>query len=143
MSKKQTTRRPRRPVGRRNRKLKAQGFRLPMRTAVSCVVLVCAGVFYLLLCTRVVAMGQQIRDEERELEQLRRQVAREEVRWNDMLGPRSLQAALQRHNLDMRWPEPHQVVHVRDFQLWLAGQGQPEVLTRMEGVSTAGGSRIQ
>jgi len=141
MSRTRTKRTTARSPGRRNRKLRAQGFKLPMRTAVGVVVLACAGIFYLLLCTRAEALGRQIKHEEGELEQLRRRVAGEEVRWNDMIGPRTLQASLRRHKLKMDWPRPDQVVHIRDLPLWQAGAGQLDVYGQVN--TRDGGSRFQ
>lgn len=131
-----------RSPGRKNRKLRAQGFQLPMRTAVGIVILACAGIFYLLLCTRTEALGRQIRQEEDDLAQLRRRVASEELRWNDMVGPRSLQATLRRHNLNMNWPRPDQVVHIRELPLWIAGGGHRELYTLVDN-SQDGRIRIQ
>ena len=121
-----------RSPGRRNRKLRSQGFQLPMRTAVVAVLLGSGVIFYLLVCSRNEALASQIKNEEHQLELLRRQVASEEVRWNDMIGPRSLQAALRQHNLNMRWPRPDQVVHIRDMALWESGAGETAVFSRLE-----------
>jgi len=141
MSRTRTKRSAVRSPGRRNRKLQAQGFKLPMRTAVSVVVLACAGIFYLLLCTRAEALGRQIKAEEDEVAKLRNRDAGEEVRWNEMIGPRSLQGSLKRHNLTMDWPRPEQVVHIRDLPLWQAGAGQLDVYGQVS--TRAGGSRLQ
>jgi hypothetical protein len=121
-----------RNAGRRNRKLHAEKMRMPARTAVIVVLLSTVGFFYLLFCTRTEALGQQIKSEEDALEALRRKVAGEEVRWNDMIGPRSLRAALQRHQLTMAWPRPDQVVHIRDLALWESNAGQMNVYGRLD-----------
>lgn len=121
-----------RSPGRRNRKLQSQGFQLPMRTAVFAVLLGAGLVYYLLVCSRNEALAAEIKTQEHELEQLRRRVASEEVRWNDMIGPRSLQAALRSHNLNMAWPRPDQIVHIRDMALWESGVGDTAVYTRVD-----------
>lgn len=116
----------------RNRKLQSQGFRMPMRSALIAVFLGSVGIFYLLLCSRTEALARQIKTEEHDLEQLRRRVAAEEVRWNDMIGPRSLRAALKTHNLNMNLPRHDQVVHIRDMALWESGQGTTRLIGRLD-----------
>ena len=132
MASKRNSRKKRVTVRTRNRKLQSQGFRMPMRTALIAVFLGSVGIFYLLLCSRTDALARQIKTEEHDLEQLRRRVAAEEVRWNDMIGPRSLQAALRTHNLNMSLPRHDQVIHIRDMALWESGQGTGSLIGQLD-----------
>ncbi len=120
---------------RRNRKLQAQGFLFPARVASALVVLTTFALAYLWLCGSTEALSKQIKEEERELDQLRRKVAHEEVLWNDMIGPRSLRLALRKHQLDMNWPRHDQVIHIRDMALWEANSGQLNVYGRLDASS--------
>lgn len=121
-----------RKPGSRNKVLHTQRVRLPMRWTLSLVMLVVSAVAYLLLCTRTEALGRQIKAEELEIEQLRRRVASEEVRWSEMIGPRRLEEALRKHRLVMGYPAAHQILHVRDMALWESGQGPVEMVGRLE-----------
>ncbi len=116
----------------RNRKHHAERLKLPAGTALGIVALAALGLTYLLFCTSTEAVAQQIKAEEQTLEDLRRKVAAEEVRWNDMIGPRSLRNALARHGLNMTWPRPDQTVHIRDLALWESNDGQLNVYGRLD-----------
>jgi|GEM_PF-1257262 len=132
--KKKTTRRPpsRRAPGRRNRKLQAEGLRMPATVSLGVVFLFGLALFYLWFCSRTEALSNQIRIEEANLSDLREKVAAEEVRWNDMIGPRNLREALAAHRLDMDWPRPDQVVHIRDMGLWESNSGELNVVGRLD-----------
>lgn len=130
---KPSTRSPsRRTPGRRNKKLRAEGFRMPATVSLLVVGLFGVGLFYLWFCSRTQALAEQIKIEEGQLDELRERVANEEVRWNDMVGPRRLRSALAAHKLDMDWPRPDQVVHIRDMALWEGNAGELNVVTRMD-----------
>jgi hypothetical protein len=135
-----TTRKPGRKTGRtsgrapgsRNKVLHTRRVRLPIGWTLMLAMLVVGAVAYLLLCTRTEALGRQIRAEELEIEQLRRRVASEEVRWSEMIGPRRLEEALRRHRLVMNYPAAHQIVHIRDMALWESGQGPVEMVGQLD-----------
>lgn len=128
--------------GGKNRKLHAEGFRMPATFSLLMVMVFGVGLSYLWLCSRTEALARQIKVEEQGLEDLRRQVAAEEVRWNDLVGPRNLRRALKQKNLSMKWPEPHQVVHIRDMALWESTGGELNVVSRLER-SGRGGDSVQ
>ncbi len=124
MSRKKTqSKTRRRSSSNRNRKLKAEARPLPTRSVLVCSSIVCMALAYLWLSSRTEALAQQIKVEENALTDLRRDVAAEEVRWNDMIGPRNLKLALKENNLNMDWPKPEQVLHIRDMALWESGRG--------------------
>ena len=131
MSKKRTTQRSRkrspqrRKTQSKNRKLNAEGFRMPATFSLIMVLIFGVGISYLWLCSRNEALARQIKVEEQDLEDLRRQVAAEEVRWSDLIGPRNLRRALTKHGLSMKHPDPSRVVHIRDMALWesMGGDG--------------------
>lgn len=133
MKKKTRSRKPqRRAPGKRNKKLQAEGLRMPATVSLLVVMLFSVGLFYLWFCSRTEALARQIKIEEQSLEELRRQVAGEEVRWNGFIGPRNLRATLKSHRLDMDWPQPGQVVHIRDMALWESNAGEMNVLGRLD-----------
>ena len=137
-----STRSPkRRAPGRRNKKLQAEGFRMPATVSLMVVFLFGVGLFYLWFCSRTQALAEQIKTEERQLDELREQVATEERHWNDMIGPRRLRTALAAHKLDMTWPQPEQVVHIRDMGLWEGNAGELNALGRLD--REPGESRVQ
>lgn len=128
--------------GRKNKKLHAEGFRMPATVSLFVVLFFGLGLFYLWFSSRTEALARQIKIEEQALDDLRRQVAGEEVRWNELVGPRNLQAALDAQGLKMDWPRSDQVVHIRDMALWESNAGELNVVTRLDRGSD-GGLRVQ
>lgn len=122
----------RRTPGKRNKKLQAEGFRMPATVSLLLVMVFSIGLLYLWCCSRTEALGRQIKIEEQALEDLRRQVASEEVRWNGLIGPRNLREALKSHHLNMNWPRPEQVLHIRDMALWESNAGEMNVLGSLD-----------
>lgn len=125
-----------RKPGSRNKVLHTRRVRLPMTWMVFLTMGVVSVFAYLFLCTTTERLANQIKSEEQAIEQLRRRVASEEVRWSEMVGPRRLEEALRRHGLVMNYPARHQIVHVRDMAMWESGQGTMEMvghLDRFEG----------
>lgn len=116
----------------RNRKLNADGFRMPATFSLLMVLVFGVGLSYLWLCSRTEALARQIKIEEQGLDDLRRQVAAEEVRWSELIGPRNLNRALEKHKLTMSYPEPQQVVHIRDMALWESTGGELNVVSRLD-----------
>jgi len=112
---------------------------MPATFSLLMVLVFGVGLSYLWLCSRTEALARQINLEEQGLEDLRRKVAAEEVRWNDLMGPRNLRRALKEHHLTMKWPEPHQVVHIRDMALWESTGGEINVVGRLDTSSRGGG----
>lgn len=121
-----------RKPGSRNKVLHTRRVRMPMGWTLLLAMLVVSAVAYLLMCTRTEALGRQIKAEELEIEQLRRRVASEEVRWSEMIGPRRLEEALRKHRLVMNYPAAHQIVHVRDMAMWESGQGPVDMVGQLD-----------
>ncbi len=128
--------------GRKNKKLHAEGFRMPATLSLFMVLVFGLGLFYLWFSSRTEALGRQIKIEEQSLDTLRRQVAGEEVRWNELISPRNLQAALTSQRLQMDWPRSDQVIHIRDMALWEANAGQLNVVGHLDRRDD-GGLRVQ
>lgn len=122
----------RRAPGKRNKKLQAEGLRMPATLSLLVVLLFGVGLFYLWFCSRTEALAGQIKIEEQQLDDLRRQAAAEEVRWNTLIGPHNLRSALKAHRLEMNWPRQDQVVHIRDMALWESNAGELNVLGQLE-----------
>jgi hypothetical protein len=114
---------------------------MPATVSLLVVMVFGLGLFFLWFSSRTEALGRQIKIEEQALDDLRRQVAGEEVRWNDLVGPRNLQSALASHRLTMDWPRPDQVIHIRDMVLWESNAGQLNVVGHLD--RSSGGSRVQ
>jgi hypothetical protein len=91
---------------------------MPATFSLIAVLVFGLGISYLWLCSRNEALARKIKEEEQALEDLRRQVAAEEVRWSDLIGPRNLRRSLAKHGLQMKYPDPNRVVHIRDMALW-------------------------
>ncbi len=131
-----TTRKTGRTTGRkpgsRNKVLHTRRVRLPMGWMVLLTMLVVSVFAYLFLCTTTERLANQIKAEEQEIEQLRRRVASEEVRWSEMVGPRRLEEALRKHRLVMNYPANHQIVHVRDMAMWESGQGTADMIGQLD-----------
>lgn len=122
----------RRTTGRRNRKLKTEGFRMPATLSLVLVLSFVVGGFYVWVGSKTEALAQQIKEEEQELKMLRQQVASSAARWSEMTGPRQLQNALARHNLQMNWPRADQIVQIRDMALWESNSTGMDVFTRVD-----------
>jgi len=122
----------RRTPGRRNRKLKTEGFRMPATLSLVLVMSFMVGGFYIWVGSKTEALAQQIKEEEQELKVLRQQVASAAARWSEMTGPRRLQAALAQHNLEMNWPRGDQIVQIRDMALWESNTSSLDVFTRVD-----------
>ena len=77
------------------------------------VVLVCAvGLLYVWLGCRCEFLGQDIKDLEVQIIELKEKGITEECKWARMKSPVSIEQALKRHNLSMTWPRPNQVVRL-------------------------------
>lgn len=122
----------RRGPKRRNRKLQAEGFRMP--ATLSMVLGLGIGVLFLYLWvySRNEALARQIKTEEARLHELRQQVSSESARWSEMTSPRRLHQALARHDLEMNWPRTDQVVQIQDMALWEGNQGELRAVGRLE-----------
>lgn len=130
--KRTTTRKTRKPQGRRNRKLQAEGFRMPASVTMMIALVLGVGFFYLWVSSRTEALARQIKEEETRLAELRQQVSSASARWSEMTGPRRLREALARHELDMDWPRTDQVVQIQDMALWEGNQGKMRAVGRLD-----------
>jgi hypothetical protein len=135
-----TRKRTRRSNGRRNRKLQAEGFRMPATLTLMLVLAFGVGLFYLWVCSRNEALARQIRAEETRLSELRQQVSSAGARWSEMTGPRRMKQALAKHNLSMDWPRADQIVQIQDMALWEGNAGELRAVGRLD--RTSGGMQV-
>ena len=97
-------------------------FPTPLATILVLVGMICLS--YLWLCGRTEALGMQIKRMENQKAMVERKIANEEYKWSIMISPQRLKAALDKHHLDMHWPEDHQIVHISNPS-WYLDQERP------------------
>ncbi len=105
---------------------------MPATLSLVLVMSFMVGGFYIWVGSKTEALAQQIKEEEQELKVLRQQVASAAARWSEMTGPRRLQAALEKHDLEMNWPRADQIVQIRDMALWESNSSSLDVFTRVD-----------
>lgn len=137
-AKRKTTKRNTKSRSRSRRNRKLQSERLPFSGQVAGIVALVSALslVYLWHCSRNESLGLKLKDGERDIASLKAQVALEEDRWLDMTGIGNMRKSLEKHGLDMDWPDPSRVVHVRDLNVWIANGGQHRLygqLDRREG----------
>ncbi len=69
---------------------------------------------YLHLHNQCDVLGKDIRKLEAELEQVQGRALAEQSRWSSMITLDGVVRAVERHGLDMSWPQPDRIVQVRD-----------------------------
>jgi hypothetical protein len=142
-TKKKTTRNRstnRRSTGRKNRKLQAEGFRMPATLTLVLVLGFGVGILFLWVCSRTEALAVQIKQEERDLAELREQVSTAGARWSEMTGPRRLNEALAKHKLNMALPNANQIIRIHDMALWESNSGELDAYSRLD--RDRGGLRV-
>jgi hypothetical protein len=71
------------------------------------------GFSYLWLGARCDALGQRIKDLEKQRVEVRRQVVHEEFKWSNLTTFENITRLLKKHQLDMEWPKQQDVVRLR------------------------------
>jgi hypothetical protein len=97
---------------RRNRKREQGGFFFPAPLAVILGLLAVVLVFYICLCSRCEAIGQEIKALEKQKEDVHRRVLSEEYKWSGLKSPRSIERLLAAFNLEMSLPDGKRVVRL-------------------------------
>jgi hypothetical protein len=98
---------------RKNRKAEA---RIPFPNLLAAV-LVCvaaSGLSYVWLCARCNALGNEIKELEKQRRVVRQRAVSEQDRWAQMLAPANLERALKHHQLAMKLPDERQIVRIRN-----------------------------
>jgi len=89
----------------------------------ACILLLVAGVSltYLHLHNQCDLLGRDIHELETELERVKGRSLYEQSKWSSMITLDGVVRAVERHSLDMSWPQPNRVVkvsnHLRPAQL--------------------------
>lgn len=109
----------RKSKNRNRKKTKPQGFIFPTPLATILVLVAIICLSYLWLCGRTEALGMKIKRMENEKAKVERRIANEEYKWSIMISPQNLRTSLAKHNLNMAWPEDHQIVHVANASWYL------------------------
>jgi hypothetical protein len=102
-------------MARRNRKrVRADHQFFPAPIAAALVIVCSLGVGYVCLLCQCESVGKDIKRLENENKLAMNLYANEQSRWSQAKAPQNLEAALRQYNIDMAWPQPGQVVQMRD-----------------------------
>lgn len=122
----------RKPVARKNKRLQAQGMNIPVGLSAMILVLTILTLSSLWISSGNDGLASKIELKKVELKNLRGEVNEEEARWNNLISSSRIHQAMAKHDLQMTWPRPEQVVHVRDMNLWVANEGRVNVYGRLD-----------
>jgi hypothetical protein len=98
---------------RKNRKKQSQGFAFPIPLTIFLVMTTVFSMCYLLMTANIEASGVTIQQLERQREESRQRLLREQAKWNSQRSLANVLAAVERHNLQMTWPREEQIVRLR------------------------------
>ena len=102
-------------MARKNRKKqRVDGFLIPVPFAGAVVAASALALTYVWLGCQCETLGQEIKQIEEQKTELARQRLNAEYRWARTKSPRSLEIALERHGIQMDWPQAGQVVRLSD-----------------------------
>ena len=101
-----------RTTRRKNRKKQADGVAIHAPTIAVVTVLATVFISYLYLCGQCDELGMRIKKLEQDKEQLHRRVQVEESKWSRMKSPGQIPKYLQRHGLDMTWPDESRILRI-------------------------------
>ena len=90
------------------------------------------GFSYLWLGARCDALGQRIKDLEKQRVAVRRLVVNEEFKWSNLTTFENITRLLKKHNLQMDWPRQNDVVRLRrpDTALARSEASEPRAYVR-------------
>ena len=77
---------------------------------------------YVLLDSKIEQHGNELKRLDAQILEAQRTLKAEELDWARTLRPEHLRQALAAHGLDMRWPQPHQRLEIRDHAGWVRSQ---------------------
>ena len=101
-----------RTTRRKNKKKKSEGIGIHAPTIAVVSLLATVFLSYLYLCGRCDDLGIRIKTLEQEKEALHRRVLNEEYMWSRMKSPGQIRKYLEKHRLDMGWPEESNIVRI-------------------------------
>lgn len=99
-------------MARRNKKKRVEGVGFPVPVAGLFIAVAIFGLGYVWLCCQCEALGRDLKGLEVEQSELNKQRLNEEYRWTRLKAPKSIEAALSRHNIKMGWPQRDQLVRI-------------------------------
>ena len=102
-------------MARKNRKKNVTGGGFPAVFAGVAVLIVLVALIYVWLGCLCDSVGSEIAELESERGGLFKKYLNEEFRWTELKSPRSIEMALARHRVIMRWPAGGQVVKLPDI----------------------------
>lgn len=105
-----------------NRKMVQKEPPFPATTALILLLLAGAAMGRLWLRDRCAMLGLRLQGLETQLEETRRQVAREEYKWSGLKSPSNIRHLLVRFNLDMSWPGEDRIVRLHRPELEPPGE---------------------
>ena len=97
---------------RKNKRKPSGGYLIPMPFAVMLVVISGLALFYLWLCERCDAVGQDLKALEGRRISLQKSYLNEEYRWANLRSPANVDMLLKKHGLTMTWPSRDQIVRL-------------------------------
>ncbi len=107
-------------MSRHRKKNRKREVEVPRTVGSIASTLVLAGVIamaYLYLGNRCNTLGNEMASLEKEYSKLEQTLRVEESRWGRMKSVPGVKAALQHFNLNMDYPEPSRIVHLRELPL--------------------------
>jgi hypothetical protein len=121
----------------RNRKSQSPAIRFvpALKAILLCALLGASSVGYVLQKNKIFELGNQIQDRESRLETLKRDNLLLQSRLAERLSPTSLQEALDQYGLDLRLPQPDQMIWLSEPTLNNNTNDVPPLLVYGNGVS--------
>lgn len=119
---------------RRYTRLQSQAFVFPRRIAVSLALIFGVAMAYITLDNTNKRLGHQIKKLEAKKGATHNKALNELFRWQNMTSPEKMDASFARYGLNMKFPEPHQIVKVDNMDYLLKrgvyGEGHIELVRR-------------
>jgi len=85
---------------------------VPIPLVAAAVVVAAAGLGYIGVGLRCEAIGKELKALEVQKAALVKQCVNDEYKWARMKAPASMEQALERHGIEMKWPRRNQVVYL-------------------------------
>ena len=101
-------------MSRKNRKISQAGNRVPLKTILALAVVAVGAIFYLTLQSGNDALGREIKDLERRLPALSKDIAGEQRNWTAAKSPRNMDLLMARHGIEMGWPAASQIIRLSE-----------------------------
>lgn len=99
---------------RKNRKISQAANRVPVKAILAIAVVTVGAIAYLTLQNRNDIIGREIKDLERRLPALAKEIAGEQRNWTAAKSPRNMDILMARHGIEMGWPAASQIVRLSE-----------------------------